>query len=163
MVTLTKKINGTNKSKLKSRTPIIIAISKKDSDMLKAGPREAIKRIIDGKGLPTDWYTLMFRTEAYRILGEKFYTEQTAQELKEVRDVCLALKDRYIQERNWILTDEERELLIAGLDAADQMQDDNLRRHQLDAYNESNRYTTKIAQSIEDELDRLSRKEPQTV
>jgi len=158
MVTLTKKINGSYRSKLKSYTPITIGISKADSEMLKKGPRDALAKLKDGKGSPQVWYTLTFRTEATRIIGELMYTQETANQLKEVRDVCLTLMERYILDRTWIITDDEFALLEDGLDAADTVQDDNTRRVQLEAYKKADAYVKKRAKEAEDRLD--AQKEP---
>lgn len=152
MVTLTKKINGSYKSKLKSATPITIAITKAQSDMLKKGPRDALAALKAGKGSPQVWYTLTFRTEATRIIGELIYVQETANQLKEVRDVCLRLMEGYIANRKWEISDSEFELLEEGLDAADVLQDDNTRRVQLDAYKKADLYVKKRAKEAEDRL-----------
>lgn len=162
MIKLTKKINGSFKSKLNSHTPINIAISKKDSDMIKKGPREAFDKLLKGQGTPQIWYTLMFRTEATRIIASQLYTDETVTELTSVRDVCVKLMDRYIQERKWNITEQEQELLLAGLDAADQVQDDNTRRVHLDAYKKADAFVKKLAIQAEQRLDEMS-KQTETV
>lgn len=152
MVTLTKKINGSYKSKLKSHTPINIGISKENADMIKKGPRDAVAKLKGDGFNPQAWYTIMFRTEATRIIGELLYTEETEKELREVRDICIKLMDNYVQSRKWIISESDYELLLAGLDAADIVQDQNTRRVHLDAYKKADLYVKKLAKQAEDKL-----------
>jgi hypothetical protein len=153
MIKLVKKVNDTHWRKLKSRTPINIGLSKQQHEMLMKGPREALTNIKEGRGIPKDWYTLMFRTEATCRVAKHNYTEETVAELTEVRNLCLVLKDRYIHERKFYLTEAEMEHMELGLDAADTVQLDSIRRIQLDAYKEADIYTRQIAQQIEKEIE----------
>jgi hypothetical protein len=144
MVTLVKKINGTFKSKLKSHTPINIAISKADSELLKRFPRLSLENIRNNNGIFKDWYNLTFRTKIGLEVANLVYTEEASAALKEVHDVCLKMLETYKQERCLSLTEQEYILLTDGLDAVDQMQDENTRRILLDIFKNSDKYVKKL-------------------
>ncbi len=149
MVTLVKKINGTFKSKLKSHTPINIAIPKHLADQIKKVPRLSLEAIKENRGTSTDWYNLMFRTKVGLDIACAVYTEEASRPMADIFNICLILKDRFLEEKKWYLTASEYEDLLAGLDATDQMQDETTRRLQLEIFKNSDLYIKKLIKSID--------------
>lgn len=137
MVTLTKR-------KLKSYTPINIAVPKVLQDQIKRVPRLSLKAFIENKATSTDWYNLTFRSKIGLDLAKEVYTEEASVAMTDVLNACLGTKDRFVKTNVWSITEEEAELVLLGLDATDQMQDETTRRLQLDVFHLSDKYMKKL-------------------
>lgn len=148
MVTLVKKINGTFKSKLKTHTPINIAIPKHLADQIKKFPRLSLEAMKENRGTSKDWYNLMFRTKIGLDIACAVYTEEASKPMADIFNICLNMKDRFLAENKWYITESEYEDLLAGLDATDQMQDETTRRLQVDIFKNSDLYIKKLIKSI---------------
>lgn len=148
MVTLIKKINGSFKSKLKSHTPINIAVPKHLQEQIKRIPRLSLEAFKESRGTGTDWYNLMFRTKIGLDLALAFYTEEGSDALKEVHDVCLELHREYKKINKWTITGYQYETLLSGLEAIDQIQDETTRRDQLEVFKSSDLYVKKLIARI---------------
>lgn len=152
MVTLTKKINGTYRSKLKTRTPVVIPIPREQAEMMKRVPRLSLDAIRDGEGNSTDWYNVTFRINISLILAKKFYTDEASIALEEIAQLCLAIAENYAKTDKWSVTPEQYEMFIMGLDASDQIQDETTRRELLDASLASRTYVNKLIKTHNEKL-----------
>ena len=153
MVTLTKKINGTTRSKLKTHTPINHAIPREQALHLKRIPRECLQRFKNKTPSGTDWYNLTFRIRICLDLARLYYVEDTIKEVQEVYDTCIAIKDNFKVTKLWQATEEQIAMLENGLDAMDQMQDENTRRNMLEPFKRSKIYVDKLVIQTEKELE----------
>ena len=144
MITLTKKINGTYRSKLKSRTPINIAIPKAFAENLKAIPRNSLLALATNKGTAKDWYNIAFRLTIGLEIAKEIYTSEASEAIKPLYETAISLMDRYIEEDLWYINKVEYEELLIGLEATDQMQDETTRRLQLDIFKYADAHVKKL-------------------
>jgi len=136
------------KRKLKTYNPITIAVPKALQDQIKKVPRQSFQAFLDNKQTPTDWYNLTFRIRIGYNLAQAVYTQEAIVGMKEALDVCITIKERYLTTRLLSMTLRESDLMEMGLDATDQMQDETLRRTQLEAFHESDRFMKKILKEV---------------
>ncbi len=136
------------KRKLKTYNPITIAVPKALQDQIKKVPRQSFQAFLDNKQTPTDWYNLTFRIRIGYNLAQAVYTQEAIVGMKEALDVCITIKERYLTTRLLSMTLRESDLMEMGLDATDQMQDETLRRIQLEAFHESDRFMKKILKEV---------------
>lgn len=137
MIILTKKINGTFKSKLKSRTPINIAIPKALADQIKKIPHLSLKALASNQGSSKDWYNITFRIRIGLDIAKEIYTEDASIAMQELYELTVKIMDRFIVEDLWYVTEQEYNDLLSGLEATDQMQDETTRRLQLEVFKRS--------------------------
>lgn len=151
MITLVKKINGTYRSKLKTRTPVVIGISKSDLEILKRTPRDGLDRISAGQGNERDWFNLMFRARIGYEAATLIYTEEAKEAFEEVQETCMSIVNRYKTAKLWTVTQEEKSVILLGLDAVDQMLLENTRRIMLEIFKSADRFVTKIIKELNTE------------
>lgn len=143
-VILRKKNNGTHRSKLKTRSPVVFPIPREKTEEIKRGPRLSLDAMRDGRGNSTDWFNLTFRIKIGLILALKFYTEEASDALEEILQHCVAISDNYATTYKWTITTEQYDALLMGLDACDQIHDETTRRELLDAFLASKTYVNKL-------------------
>lgn len=134
--------------KLKTYTPITIAVPKHLQDELKRVPRASFQAFLDNKQNLTDWYNITFRIKIGYELAVKIYTEEAVQGMKNALDACMNIKDRYLDIKVMSMTLLESDLIELGLDATDQMQDETTRRDQLGSFHETDRFMKKILKEV---------------
>lgn len=134
--------------KLKTYTPITIAVPKHLQDQIKKVPRQSLQAFLENRQTPTDWYNLTFRIKIGYDLAKEVYTQEAVDGMKQVLDACIAIKERYLQTKVMSMTLLESDLIEMGLDATDQMQDETTRRIQLEAFHESDRFMKRILKEV---------------
>ena len=132
------------KKKYKSYTPVTIAISKEKMAELVIPPRNSLTAFKEKRADRTDWCNVTFRIKVGLSLAEKIYTEDTVKGMKEALDACESIRNRFMSINTVTATVEELIELEAGLDAVDAMQEENIRRHLLDAYLAAREYINKL-------------------
>ncbi len=147
-VTLTRKINGTYRTKLKSHTPITIAIPKHLMDSIKRIPRLSLESFKESRGSSTDWYNLTFRIKIALDLAKRYYTDEASEALVDVFEDCLNLYRNFKSTSKWSITEEQYDSILMGLDAMDQIQDETTRRDQLEVFKSSDLYVKKLIEKI---------------
>jgi hypothetical protein len=125
--------------KLRSHTPVVIAIAKKHELSLKLPSQLSLTALAEGKGTATDWFNLTFRLCVGFEVAKSEYTEPTAHQLNETLTIAKGIRAR-ANKGGWYASLEEVGLLRAGLNATDEMQDTTTRRVQLDAHLVAKKY-----------------------
>lgn len=119
--------------KLKSNTPITIAIPKAQKDRIRHLFSLSIKAIEDNKDTPTDWYNCAFRTKHALEIAKVVYVQETVDELNAILDMITVKSTRY-PEHNWFKFDSsELDKIKSMHEAMTTMEDEVTRRVQLDA------------------------------
>lgn len=136
------------KRKLKTYTPITIAVPKHLQEQIKRVPRQSFAAFQENKHTPTDWYNLAFRIRIGYNIAKDVYTQEAVDGMKEVMDALLVMKDRYLETKVFTMTNVEAELIEMGLDATDQMQDETTRRTQLEPFHEADRFMKAILKEV---------------
>lgn len=136
------------KRKLKTYTPITIAIPKAQQDAIKRVPRISLQAFKNNKQTPTDWYNLTFRIKIGYDLAKSVYTDDAVTSMQEILDTLIVIKDRYIVSKIMQMNQSEIDLVEMGLDAIDQMQDETTRRIQLEAFHESYNFMKNILKEV---------------
>lgn len=157
MISLVKKINGSFKSKLKSHTPINIAIPKHLTEQIKKIPRMSLAALSENRAKESDWYNLSFRTKIGLDLAKAIYTDEAFVAMEEVFQVCLDMKDRFLLKGIWSVSEDEYQLLKIGLDATDQMCDETTRRIQLEVFKASDLYVKNIIKNSHEKENTIRR------
>jgi len=142
------------KKKCKSNTPIIFAVPKSVQDQIKRVPRLSLQAFKDNTQTPTDWYNIAFRIKIGLGIAESTYTDDAIIPMKEVLQVCLDIKDRYLETKVMSATIEECEAIEIGIDATDEMTDQTTRRIQLDAFHASDKFMKSILVEVNKDIPR---------
>jgi hypothetical protein len=120
-------------SRLKSKTPIVFSVPEHQKRYMKEIPRKALENFKKNEATANTWECVLFRMSFAYELAVTICTEVTIMGIKEVIDMLLEVRDRRTSDTDWVLTSDEIELLISGLDAMDAIEDLCTRRIQLDA------------------------------
>ena len=160
MITLIKKINGTFKSKLKSHTPINIAIPRALSEQIKRVPHLSLKALANNQGTSKDWYNITFRIHIGLSIAKEVYTDDAVVAMHQVYEQTTKIMDRFIEEGRWYTNENEYEDLLSGLEATDQMQDETTRRLQLEVFKNSDLHVKKLIAQNQSRFDTRQRAEP---
>ena len=123
----------TPRKKLKTNTPITIAIPKAQMLSIAKVPRISFKRFQDGIADVNDWYNLSFRVKVGLYLADKFYTEEAVIGLTLAAKMCNNIGARWLSDKVVTATNEELVDIEAALDAVDQIDGENIRRYILEA------------------------------
>lgn len=119
--------------KLKSNTPITIAIPKAQKDRIRQLFSLSIKAIEDGKDTPTDWYNCAFRTKHALEIARLVYVQETVDQLRAILNIITIKATRY-PEDNWFRFEiNELDEIKSMHEAMCVMEDEVTRRVQLDA------------------------------
>ncbi len=137
-----KKI--TPRKKLKSKTPIVFALSAKDKAFIKQIPQKSVTRLCEGIGDPTDWYNTVFRTHVGYGIAKIEYDEETIKEMQTALEYGEVILKANLDNDVYVLTDEQKEWLKAAVDATDVMTDATTRRVLLDASLNTRSYMKKL-------------------
>lgn len=119
--------------KLKSNTPITIAIPKAQKERIRQLFSLSIKAIEEDRDTPTDWYNCAFRAKHALEIAKVVYVQDTVDELQAILDMITAKAIRY-PEANWFKFDSgELDQIKSMHEAMSTMEDEVTRRVQLDA------------------------------
>lgn len=147
MIPLTKKVS----KKVKTYTPLLIALADPEKEKLKRVPREAIERLLNGKGTVSDLSTLLFRLRWCYEISLVIYSSDTQHQIKEIVDNYVTFFTRYSKDEKGIvfftLTKEEKEDVFACLDCMDQMQDEVTRKQMLDPAYKARAFIASLAKA----------------
>lgn len=128
--------------------PILFAATKEQKTMIREPPRYSLKKVREGKGTGTDWYNLMFRIRSAKHIAQRTYEKPTQDQINEVYNALMAVMDRAVKvdatNPVYIYTAEELNLIEAGLDAMDAMEDQVMRRLLLEAMHIAKKHNEKF-------------------
>ena len=119
--------------KLKSNTPITIAVPKAQKDKIRKWFSLSIDAIVDNKDTPTDWYNCAFRTKQALEIARVVYIQETVDELQAILDMIVSKAINYPNENWFKFSTQEIDLIKSMHEAMCIMEDEVTRRIQLDA------------------------------
>lgn len=124
------------RKKPKSNVPILMKLPKAQQEAIKRPPRISLNRFKQGIADATDWYNIGFRICVGLQLAKSDYVQETVDGVEGVYTLWKSVFERAKAPvaPNWIITENEVLEVEEALDAVDAMQDDTLRRSQLDAH-----------------------------
>lgn len=144
-IQLNVKTNTFKSNKIRSKTPLLFALSEEQKKMLIEVPRKALEAFSNSSGTIQNWEALMFRMVLCYEIAKDFYVEQTQQEVLEVVDALNAVFDRYSKNGSFHMSNDDLELVAIGLDAMDTMQTQMTRKEMLNASYRTKEYMRKYA------------------
>jgi hypothetical protein len=93
-------------------------------------PWRSLKQCMLARGNATDWYNLMFRIGMAHEITLVYYSEETINEVYAVLLCLLRVKNHRKNINEWTYSEEDIQLIDAGLIVADQLGNDTPRRSQ---------------------------------
>ena len=130
------KAKAAARKRPQSHTPILLWLDPKQTAWLKAEPRHSLGLFEANRGSAKAWHNLLYRVKVGLELAKLRYTEETVGGFEVSVQAAMAIYRRAVANEGglWQASPEEIELIRMGLDAADTMQDETLRRDQLTVY-----------------------------
>jgi hypothetical protein len=126
--------------KLKSNTPITIAIPKAQKDKIRQLFERSITAIEKDGGTVTDWYNVGFRTKHALEIAKLVYVQDVVDQLEAIMGMVTA-KVKYHPELNWHKFDSSELADIKTMhETMCAMEDEVTRRIQLDAILTTDKY-----------------------
>ena len=117
---MTRKSSNRNTNRRYVASPLF-KLTKKEHDAINSIIRNTFTRMKTAPFTKVQWYDVLIRLVVGKMMIANFYTEETANEYA----VCIKTMDT-IEERaeltdyqTWTMTDEEAEVIEAGLDAVE--------------------------------------------
>ncbi len=138
MIYLQRKSNVSKK--LKSKTPLLIAIPPDLKKHLCEVPRKALTKFSDKTANINDWETLMFRMRSCYEIAVDIYVPSTQEEILCIVNLLKDIFFRYQETKVFDLTKEDIEKIEIGLDAMDTMQDQVTRKDMLEPFYRTQKY-----------------------
>lgn len=111
--------------------PIVFGLSKNDTEELSKLYRDAFEECKQGKMTVSIWYDLGVRIAYSIVIAKKFYSDENYVELQRVFTAIETIRDRFIKDDVWAATPQELDDILTGLEAADEIQKQVVRREQL--------------------------------
>lgn len=143
------KTKKSGKPKIKRNPPgynPLFKITKDQNDYIKSSIRKSFEIMASGDFTQRQWIDLLTRMMVGKILITKNYTEESVAEFAPCLKACIDIENRADKHNHekWDMTEEEREILEAGLDAVDEVQDNTLRMEFLDAHHAADKEISKM-------------------
>lgn len=144
------KTKSPKKKYTPNKTPYVSSplfkMTKEQSDYIKKSIRTSFEVMKSGEFTQRQWVDLLTRMMVGKIMIAKHYTEDSAEQFKPCIQICVDIENRAAEKNHekWDMTEEEREMLEAGLDAVDQIQDEVTRMEFLTAHRQADIEITKM-------------------
>lgn len=112
-----------------------MALTAQQHAFLSKIPHQALALFKDSKGCQNSWFNIGFRLQVALHLAEGYYTSEASEGMHEAFSAIKTIRRAFHAsgEKVWAITPEEIELIEMGLEAADTMQREVLRRDLLAA------------------------------
>lgn len=137
----TKRKSAGVKSKLISKTPLVIRFSKEESDKLKELPLKALEHFKNNQGNLSHWKAIIFRLNVTLILTDKHFQEKEAvSRLKMSVEILLIIFHTNKGKEHWSMSEQEISILEEALELSNGVQDLCTRKEMLLAYKETDKF-----------------------
>lgn len=124
----------------------LFKMTKEQHEFINTSIRNSFKIMVSGKFTQRQWVDMLTRMIVGKLMIAKHYEEISAKEFEPCVEALVNIELRAAEKNHdtWDMTEEEKELLEAGLDAVEQIQVEVSRMDFLNAHREADKIITKM-------------------